>query len=211
MVNQEHIEESINKALLGQSNLTQDVLNIRGFSTPTIRHLFNNICNIENGTYLEIGLFCGGTFCSSFNKDTISIGIEDFSQDFGVNTVADELPKNINENWRSAKDVHLFNADCFKIESIEYNSGIDVYFFDAEHSKESQAKALPHFIKYMSDKFIYIVDDYNWALVNEGTAEGFETLKGEIEIEKSWVLKGGLLQDDPIWHNGVAIFLINKK
>jgi len=51
-----HIEQSIQKALAGQSNLTESELAVGGFSTPTMRHLFNNLCDID-GTYLEVGLW----------------------------------------------------------------------------------------------------------------------------------------------------------
>ncbi|HEY6435054.1 MAG TPA: hypothetical protein VIY47_00565, partial [Ignavibacteriaceae bacterium] len=56
----EHIEKSIADALAGKSSLTEDILNIRGFSPATIRRLFNNLCDTGSPvTYLEVGLFCG--------------------------------------------------------------------------------------------------------------------------------------------------------
>lgn len=208
----EHIEKSIESALSGKSKLTQDILNIRGFSTPTIRHLFNNICNLEKGNYLEVGLFCGATFCSSFNEDTVSIGIENHSQDFsiGFDKVKEELEINFKKYSHKAKDAHVFYGDCFDESTLLYPFGFDVYFFDGFHSEETQSKALPYFLDNMANKFVFIVDDFSWSYVKDGTLKGFENLKDKIEIEKEWILGEGL-QNSSVWHNGVAIYLINKK
>lgn len=211
MVSELHIERSIRKALSGESNLTESQLSVRGFSTPTMRHLFNNICNFKNAKYLEVGLYCGGTFCSSFNKDTISVGIEDFSQDFGVETVEPELKKNIQDNLDKAKAIKLIEGDCFMKDILNEKYKFDVLFYDAEHSEENQAKALPFFLDKMADKFIYIIDDTNWPQVSAGVKTGIESLGDKIEIEHEWNLVGKSLNDDPIWHNGVKIYLIRKK
>lgn len=157
----EHIENSIAKALKGESNLSQEQLNVRGFSTPTIRHMFSNLCDIE-GTYLEIGLFCGATFVSSFNKNLTAIGIENHSQDFseGFDLVKKELKDNVDANVDKAKEVHVHYADCFAMDKSLLPDNIDIYFFDGFHSFETQSKALPHFIDKMANKFIWVVDDF---------------------------------------------------
>lgn len=208
----DHIQQSIDNALAGKSNLTDDMFGIRGFSTPTIRSLFNNLCNTEEQiNYLEIGLFCGATFCSSFNKNCTSIGIENHSQDFsaGFETVKQELIENVSCYANRAKDVKIYYDDCFEIDKSVLPK-IDIYSFDGFHSFETQSKALPEFLNCMNDKFIFLVDDLTWNYVHDGTAAGFSVLKNKIEIEKSWVLGYGY-QDSPVWHNGIGVFLINKK
>lgn len=209
-----HVDNSIVNALSAESNLTEEILKIRGFSTPTIRHLFNNLCNIK-GQYLEIGLYCGATFCASFNKDLTSVGIEDFSQNFGVDSVERELMDNIERAKLSQEPrmVATENRDCFKTNWLNEQpptGNFNILFYDGEHSKESQAKALPHFLDNMADRFLFIVDDFAWTPVHEGTEIGFQQLKDRITIEKEWKLKGKKDHDDPIFHNGVGIFLISK-
>lgn len=206
----EHINLSIKRALEGQSNLSQSQLAVRGFSTPTIRRLFSNLCNIE-GTYLEVGLYCGGTFVSSFNHNLISIGIEDYSQDFSVNTVKEELQINVVTHGDKAKSVQVIDVNCFSLDKSVLPENIDIFFYDGNHAEEFQANALPHFIDKLANKFIYICDDFNWKEPFEGTNRALESLKDKVEIEYVQVLRGYYLQDDPIWHNGVAIYLINKK
>lgn len=212
MIKQEHIQKSIDDAMVGKSNLTQESLSVRGFSTPTIRHLFNNLCNI-NGIYLEIGLFCGASFCASFNEDCIAIGVEDHSQDFseGFEKVKQELKENVEKFKGRAKDVAVHYADCYSMDKSVIPNDVDVYFYDGWHSEDHQRKALPEFIDKMAEKFVWIVDDFNWDYVKSGTDLALSDLRDKIEIEKVWLLRGYNLQNDPIWHNGIAIYLINKK
>lgn len=207
----EHINLSIKRALEGQSNLSQSQLAVRGFSTPTIRRLFSNLCNLENGTYLEVGLFCGATFISSFNSGMTCIGIENYSQDFSVATVKEELEKNISDHSDRAKEVHVLYEDCFAVDKIKLPTDIDIFYYDGEHSAINTAKALPLFIDKMKDTFIYIVDDVRWSSVMSGLIYGFELVKDKCDIIQEWWLHGEQLNDDPIWHNSVAIFLIKKK
>lgn len=209
MINIEHIENSISKALEGNSNLTNKELSVGGFSTPTMRHLFNNLCNID-GKYLEVGLYMGGTFVASFNKNLLSIGVEDYSQNFGVSEIKETLKSNINNHCNRAKQVDLYFDDFFKIDTNEFPKEIDILFYDGNHDEEYQAKALPFILDNMADKFIMLVDDYNWESVSNGTKKALDELSDKIKIEQFWHLKGRSNNDDEIWHNGVSIFLINK-
>lgn len=208
----EHIELSIKRAMEGQSNLSQAQLDVRGFSTPTIRRLFSNLCNLESGTYLEVGLYCGGTFVSAFNPGMTCIGIEDHSQDFsaGFDTVKKELQDNIDAFADRAKEVHVHYADCFKMDLSVLPNSIDIFMYDGEHGFENQSKALPHFFDKMAETFIYLCDDYNWKEPFDGTNAALEKLAGRIKVEHCIVLRGYHLHDDPIWHNGLAIFIIKK-
>lgn len=88
--------------------------------------------------------------------------------------------------------------------------GVDFYYFDGEHSFESQAEALPYFFPRLSDTFIFMVDDMNWTSVQAGTEAGFNALGKKVRIEKHWQLVGNKLQDDPIFWNGVGIFVCSK-
>ncbi len=214
MITKEHIDISIKRAIEGQSNLSKSQLEVRGFSTPTMRRLVNQLCNMEGrGTYLEVGLFCGGTFVSSFNPNTVSVGVEDHSQDFsaGFELVKKELKENIDAHAERALEIHTHYEDCFKIDITKLPNNIDILFFDGEHSEESQAKALPYYFDRMADTFLFMVDDWAWQPVFDGTNRGLRELQDKMTVEMHWPLRGYSLNDDPIWHNGVALFLINKK
>lgn len=201
----EFIDEAISKALNGQSGIDQDVLQIKGFSTPTIRGLFHALCDQDRPVnYLEIGLFYGGSFFAALNKKVTAIGVEDHSQDFSEGF--ENVKKELKENYEKFKDkgnaVHIEYADCFTMGKDVIPDGIDVYFFDGFHSHETQAKALPHFFDKMADRFIWVVDDFNWEYVASGTNAALIELEDKIEIEHCRVLRGYLLNNDPIFHNG---------
>lgn len=66
------IEVSIQDAINLKSNLNQSVLvlDIDSMTTPTIKHLMNNLCRVfEKVNYLEVGAYKGGTFCSAINNN----------------------------------------------------------------------------------------------------------------------------------------------
>jgi len=209
MITEQHVVESIENAIDGKSNLTEQQLSVGGFSTKTMRHLWNNLCDID-GVYLECGLFKGGTFVASFNKNCQSIGIEDYSQPFGESNVKSILEENIEANKGLSKDCKVFFEDCFSIDKAKLPSNIDILFYDAEHSAESQSKALPYFLDNMNQTFLYVVDDANWSDVYRGTMDGLEQVKDKIVVLRDWHISGELSNDDSIWHNGIMIFLCQK-
>lgn len=209
----DHVTESIKLAIQGQSFIDDRVKAMRGFATRTQRHLVNNLARGPIATYLEVGLFAGATFCSAAINNTAlhAFGIENGSQDFnsGQDVINGELTQNL-AGLRKDRDAKwkLYIGDCFQHQ--EKLPAIDFYYYDGEHSEESQAKALPHFFDRMADEFIFMVDDTNWPFVAAGTEKGFKALEGILKIEERWHLQGQGIDSDPVWWNGVDIFVISK-
>lgn len=206
-----HVNNSVVRSLRGEAYFDDLVLNIRGFSTPTIRRLFSNLCHIDipMPVYLECGVWCGATFCAavSGNPDLIAYGVDDFSQDFSCPTVKAEL-ENALKHFANAT-THVFHEDCFTLNAL-LPKPIDIFFFDAEHSTESQAKALPYFLPVMASTFIYIVDDTNWDQVRRGMMQGIDAVADKITVLDYRHLSDAKKQDGEIWHNAVDIFVIQK-
>lgn len=210
----EHIDNSIARALKGESHLDPEVLKIHGFSTPAMRHLFNNLCHIKGFAYLEVGVFKAASFVAAFNNNPIhAIGIDDFSQDFSQRNVREECLENI-EKWKHTADfVRFFEGDCFvlaKDACKDERAKFDIFTYDGHHDTLPTAQALPAFFNLLADRFIYIVDDVHWSTVSAGVQMGFETLAGRVNIEQEWKLRGKRRQDDNVWWNGVSIFLCEK-
>lgn len=207
-----HIAESIGRALLGESYLDPDVLKINGFATSAMRHLFSNLCHVKDAAYLEVGTLCGATFVAAFNNNPIhAIGIDNFSQPFDQTEVRRQLRENI-ERWSgSAKSVEFKDVDCFaNVPAESFGRPIDIYYYDGEHSYDNQARALPAFFHVLADQFIHIVDDFQWDDVKRGTEDGMKALHPYLKIEQEWHLDGERMHDDPVWWNGVAIYLCSK-
>lgn len=212
----EHIDSSITRALAGESRLDPAALNILGFATPTMRHLFNNLCRIEGLTYLECGTYTGASLISAFNNNPIqAIGIDNFSQTWAPGRdIRGEFLENLKIFRDTAKSVLFFQDDCFRpdllIGLLIGFRGIDIFFYDGDHTKEAQAKALPHFFDLLAPVFLFIVDDFCWESVALGTAEGFAALGSRLMIQKKWELIGEVRLDDPVYHNGLCLFLCKK-
>ena len=74
-----HIDNSLEWGQLEVSKLTLDVMNIHGITSNKIRCFLNNICSI-GGTYLEVGVFRGATFCSAiYGNEVHAIGLDNFA------------------------------------------------------------------------------------------------------------------------------------
>lgn len=207
-----HIDESIARALRGESHLDPEVLQINGFSTPTMRHLFNNLCRMDGIVYCEVGVFKGASFVAAFYNNVIyAIGIDDFSQDFSQGDIKTALLANI-ERWNNKTgDVKFIESDCFAwAEASSARGFIDVLTYDGHHDTAPTAKALPAFFDLLADTFLFIVDDCSWSTVAEGSKQGFESLRDKVKIDREWKLYGARRNDDEIWHNGLALYLCSK-
>lgn len=216
-----HVDNSIAKALRGESLLTEKELAIQGFSTPTQRHLWNNLMG-EFINYVEVGVYGGGSFFSAIkgNKHLTAIGIDNFSQDFHNPGIFAHLKENIAHyigETPYSGDAHyakFINDDFFSMDLDEvFSKGkygeISCLYYDGEHSEEAQAKALPLMIDYMADSFAFIADDYQWPQVAAGTQKGVRDVMDKAKLMHWWVLDDGA-PDGPNWHNGIFIGLFKK-
>lgn len=209
----DHVDSSIARALKGQSGLDAETLAVKGFSTPTIRHLLNLLCSIPDSTYLEVGAWFGGSACAAAcnNHHLTSYVVENFAQDFSATGVRDSLLHNLEAVRPKTGRLDFIELDCYDFDLALIDLPISVFFFDGEHGFESQAKALPHFLPVLRDKFVMLIDDANWDSVASGTRAGFAALDGQVIIEHEWYLHGpGKRSDHAIWWNGVFIFLCSQ-
>jgi hypothetical protein len=105
----------------------------------------------------------------------------------------------LNEN-----NVKLFERDCFSMEPHEIDP-VDLYLYDASHSREDQTKALTYFESFMKDTFIFVVDDFNWDDVRVGTDQGLQ-ITG-LQVIEQWDLNAEGVDG---WWNGIGVFLLKK-
>jgi len=190
------------------SGIDPDVLNVEGFSTKTQRYLTANLCSLPKITYLELGLFHGGTFCAAINAnpELIAVGVDDFSQDFSTKDVRQSLMGSLDKFGK--KNWHFIEGDAFNLGNI-LPKNVDILFYDAVHSEEAQCKAMTHFIDNLSDEAIIIVDDADWIPVITGTRQGLKNAGDRMRVLKEWHLTDGR-HDGPKFHNGLLIFVIQK-
>jgi hypothetical protein len=205
-LNPSHVANSIAAAMAGESKLEPWVLKITGFSTPTMRHLVNNLGNVQKRLhYVEAGAYCGGTAVSAVNgnENVTAYVYEDFSQPFDLPNVKEQLLANV----KKASQLYLIEGDFFK---AELPAMVDIYFYDGNHDEDNQARALLRVADRLQNVSLFLVDDYNWPEVQKGTKRALESVKDKFRVAARWILEGDKKQDDKIWHNGLAIFMLAR-
>lgn len=236
IVTENHIISSIENAQRLKSKLHPLILNLEGMSTAMVRHLFNNIANSgEEINYLEIGTWCGATFCSTlFNNNVNGIVIDNFSEFNDMGWIEFETKVLRDKNWRYKGFTHPRNGlfyqigkaevlnnrnfnfcfiekDCFKINTSIFRNKIDFYFYDGSHSEESQYKAYTYYNSILADRFVTIIDDFSDEKIVGATLKAFKDLNYKIILEKR--LYGGnktdIYDDYSAW-NGLGIYILEK-
>lgn len=211
MINVDNVKDAIEKALRRESKLTPLAISVPALSSLNIRHLMNNLGAISEH-YMEHGVHRGGLFCSTIFKNNnlkSATAVDSFESDVTNNEGAE---KDFLDNVKLCgplpyNDV-LWHNRSFDVDPKFISNPIDLYLFDADHSEDSQCKALTHFISAMADEFIFCVDDYDWKEVQEGTERGI--VETGVEVLFSSVWKGNDHDNEGAW-NGFAVFLLKKK
>lgn len=204
------IREAIEKAKNLQSKMDETAWSVPALSSLRIRHLMNNLGAIST-RYLECGVHVGGLFCSTIvNNNLLTATANDSfaSDENGEVKYEPQFRTNVTKCLPDNTIFTLRKGDTFEIPSRHIPDGIDLYLFDADHSYESQRKAMTHFLPAMADEFIVCVDDYDWEDVSRGTFDGIKESGCEVLFEAIW--EGNNHDNDGAW-NGFYIALLKKK
>lgn len=203
-----HLENSFLLAEKRISKINDEIINMDGMSGEKTRHLYNNLLNIEEARYLEIGTWKGSTTCSAMFGNSANVLCIDNWSEFGG-------PKDVFlSNFEKYKGNNISNyieEDCFKINLNQLNK-YNIFMYDGEHSYDSHFKALMYYYNVLDDIFIYIVDDWNWEQVRNATNKSFEHLNLNILWKKEIKLNDNnqTTHEKSTWWNGIAVFLIKK-
>lgn len=199
-----HIELSIYRANASITKLPPEVLALPGMSSYCNRICLNELMSIPEYRYLEVGCWKGSTAVSALYDNPFGYAtlLDNFSE-FNDPSPEPELRDNL-ERFSSHFQGKLSfrNEDCF---SARLEGAHDVFFYDGNHSVESQCRAFLHFDHALAPLFIAVVDDWNWAEVREGTFRAFRELG--YKVLRQWDIftpangLGG-------WHNGFFIALV---
>jgi len=203
----ELIKECIAKAERGESKLEGAVLDIGGYTSPTIRHLLNNLGSLAT-SYMEIGVHRGSTFCSTIYKN------ENIRQIFAVDNWSEfsedpSVKAEFLENIRFAANINglwFSEIDCFDLNPEIINISPDLYLYDGNHADWAQKKALTHFYEAFPKEMIFCVDDSSWDAVRKGTEIGISECEFEVLFEQH--LFDG--QEGGRYWNGFSIYLLKK-
>lgn len=87
--------------------------------------------------------------------------------------------------------------------------------YDGNHTEDSHYKALSHYYDCLDDIFIFIVDDWNWEYVRNGTYDAIQKLKLKVLYEKEVRLTWDNSHTPQpwaraTWWNGIYITILQK-
>ena len=203
-----HLHESMGKTLTMNTKLPKEILDLEGMSSHKIRILLNNLCSNIHGLYLEIGSWRGSSTCAALCGNTATaVCIENWSE---FESPRDECLANV-EKYRGDNTVYFIEQDCWKVKTTDLPK-CNIYLYDACHKRESHKMALTHYIDAMDDIFVYIVDDWDWKSVQDGTNDAIK----ELGLEILYKLEIHMKQDGSDypeskdylnWWNGICVFV----
>jgi hypothetical protein len=207
----QQVESAFEKAEKGESKLVFRILHMEGMTGKKTRHFYNNLLDMEDARYLEIGTWKGSSVCSAMYKNKATVVCIDNWSEFGG-------PKNqflINFNMnKGINNAQFIEKDCFKVD-ITQLPRFNIYMYDGNHTSESHHKALVHYYPCLDNIFIFIVDDWNWEKVRTGTYKAIHQLKLNILYEKEIRLTtDNSHTPEPLaketWHNGIYVAILQK-
>lgn len=210
---QAHLQRCFDKAENEESKLPKEILEMEGMSGKMTRHFYNNLLEIPDARYLEIGTWKGSsTFSAMYGNKANIICLDNWSQ-FDGHEIKESFLANL-ELYRGGNEVEYREGDCFAINTTSISKR-NLYLYDGAHEVDDHYRALTHYIDCMEDEFIYICDDWDWAAVREGTWKAIRELRLEIifSIERSlnegdsWKPAG---YAKATWWNGIWAAVLRK-
>lgn len=211
------IKDAIEKAKNHQSKMDEVAWSVPALSSLKIRHLMNNLGAIST-RYMEHGTHKGGIFCSVLrNNPNIEIAWwgDSFASDktTGEN-VEDQFVQNYHKCIQNT-DITVLGtvANTFDLPS-DFAENVDLYCFDADHSYDSQRKAMIHFLPSMANEFIVVVDDWQYGDVKRGTIDGLADSGCDILFQQELLNEEPYIEDEhrnEEWWRGFYLALLKKK
>ena len=175
------------------------------------RHFYNNLLNSDDARYLEIGTWKGSSVCSAMcNNQAKVICIDNWSEFGGPKS---EFLVNF-EKFKGKNHATFIENDCYKVD-VSVLPKFNIYMYDGNHSNDSHYMALLHYYDCLDDVFIFIVDDWNWDDVRDGTYKSIQQLQLKILYEKEIRLTwDNSHTNQPLakdtWWNGLYVAILQK-
>jgi hypothetical protein len=207
-----HVELAFENAEKGESKITDGILNMIGMTGIKTRHFYNNLLNKDDARYLEIGTWKGSSVCSAMCGNKAMIVCIDNWSEFGG--PKNEFLQNF-ANYKGDNEARFIEQDCYKVD-ISQLPKFNIYMYDGNHTENSHYKALIHYYNCLDDMFVFIVDDWNWKDVRNGTNDALKQLNLSVMYEReikttnddSCVIWGS--EEQKQWHNGIYVAILKK-
>ncbi len=175
-----HVKNAFSNAENNISKITDEVIWMDGMSGTMTRHFYNNLLNMDDARYLEIGTWKGSSVCSAMCGNKAKVVCVDNWSEYGGPKY--EFLMNF-EKFKGTNDAKFIESDCFNVD-VTSLPNFNIYMYDGNHSDDCHYRALLHFYEKLDDTFIFIVDDWNCKGIRDSTAKSIEKLNLKILYEK---------------------------
>lgn len=208
-MNSTYIDIVNNSFILAEQNrslIDIGILQMSGMSGSKTRHFYNNICSYPDIKYLEIGTWKGSTVCSAMcNNNNTVVCIDNFNQFDGPK---EEFLNNFNK-YKGLNNALFIEGDCFQIDKSSLPK-FNIYLYDGDHEYQDHYKALEYYIDIMDDMFVFIIDDWNWEKIRNGTKDAIKDLGLNIVYHKEIFTTHLNDVDYTGWWNGICVYILSK-
>jgi hypothetical protein len=205
------IEKSFQNAENNVSKITNDIIQMDGMSGTKTRHFYNNLLSTGDARYLEIGTWKGSSVCSAMCNNKAKVTCIDNWSEFGG--PKSEFLVNF-QKFKGENEAFFIENDCFRVD-VSTLPKFNIYMYDGNHTNESHYRALLHYYNCLDDVFIFIVDDWNWKDVRDGTINSIKKLNLKVlyerEIRLTWDNSHtpvSIAKDS--WWNGIYVAILQK-
>jgi hypothetical protein len=205
----DQIKQAIEKAIRHESKLSPEALSVPSFTSIKIRHLLNNLGAISTN-YLDCGSHLGGSYCSAVFQNNLANGvmIDNFTEFYRDGVTKEALLSNAETFTPKETAWKLIEEDCFSAK--DFPAKFDMILYDAGHSQSEQQRGVTYFKDYATDEYIFLVDDWQFNGVEEGTRTGIKLANLEVLFEEIWLTPEGA-EPNMSFHNGYGIFYLKQK
>ncbi len=207
-----HIYKSFVNAEAGISKCIPEILKMEGMTGKRTRHLYNNLLDMPDARYLEVGTYTGSSLCSAIYKNSPQrVYVVDNWSEFGG--PKEKFFTNL-QKYKGSVCVDFFEMDFMKLDTNSMPK-FNIYLYDGPHEYKDHVNALSHMLPCLDDLFIYIVDDWNWITIRDATIQAIRSLGLEIVFLIQMITTPdnshpeGDLCSEYYW-NGVCVFLLKK-
>lgn len=204
-----HINESLKRANENKSKINDELLNMDGMSGNMTRHFYNNLLELDDARYLEIGCWKGSSVCSAMYKNKAKVVcIDNWSEFEGPK---EEFINNF-EKYKGDNDASFIEEDSFKVDLSKLPK-FNIYMYDGCHKYESHYNALKYYYDCLDDIFIFIVDDWNNHRIRASTLSSIIDLRLGILYKQEFIYSNEdntNTNDRNGWWNGMLIVVLQK-
>lgn len=208
------LAEGFRLANSGARNLPNWIVGMRGMSGKRYREMINAIVRLTpKPIYMEVGSWSGSTAVSALAGNICKVTCVDNWSQFGG--PKKEFQVNIDRAKGQNSQVKVIEEDFRQVDFQTLEPKANIYFFDGPHSESDQYDGIVLALPALQERFLLVVDDFNWSRVRRGsyravTDAGLQ-IEASIEIRTNRLgAEPALLHQDSDWHNGYFLAVVTK-